>query len=74
MTTMTISGKVSDLFGLSVHDDDNNEVVDYDGYVPNGIGIGGGDYLELEIDLETGKVKDWKPLTVEDVKDACDDA
>ncbi|MNR56307.1 hypothetical protein D3C85_1768540 [compost metagenome] len=30
-------------------------------YVPYGFGIGGGDYLELAIDVETGKVVGWDP-------------
>lgn len=35
------------------------------GYVPSDIGIGGGDYIELTIDTETGKVEGWEPLSEE---------
>ncbi len=30
-----------------------------DGYVPRGIGIGGDNYFEIEIDIDTGTIKDW---------------
>ena len=29
------------------------------GYVPRGIGIGGGDDVELDIDIETGQIIGW---------------
>lgn len=32
------------------------------GYVPRNIGIGGGDYISLTIDTETGKIEGWQPL------------
>ena len=32
---------------------------EHDGYVPEGIGIGGGDDLQLEIDIDTGMVVGW---------------
>lgn len=47
----TISGKCSDCFSLSTDD------LDYDGYVPNGIGIGGGDYIELFYCLDCGMIQ-----------------
>jgi hypothetical protein len=37
---------------------DNRE---YDGYVPKF--LGGGDDVELDIDLDTGKILNWKPTT-----------
>jgi hypothetical protein len=40
------------------------------GYVPRNLGIGGGDYIRLTIDTETGKVEGWKPLTQEALTDA----
>jgi hypothetical protein len=30
-----------------------------DDYVPRNMGIGGGDYIELDIDIKTGKVLNW---------------
>ena len=43
----------------SLYDENGNEIVRYNGYVPNCIGEGGyGDYLEFEID-ENGYIVDW---------------
>ena len=56
-----ISGKVSDMFGMTTDDGS----IDYDGYVPHGIEIGGGDYINISIDMDTGKIVGWKPLTLE---------
>lgn len=36
-----------------------------DGYVPKGLGIGSGDYISIEIDLETGQIVGWKEPTAE---------
>ena len=69
---MTISGKCSDMFSLTVGENHKTEF-DYDGYVPSDLGIGSGDYIELTIDLETGQIQDWKPITVDEVKSACKD-
>lgn len=32
---------------------------DFDGYVPDGIGIGGGDYVKVKIDIATGIIMNW---------------
>jgi hypothetical protein len=50
---ISISAKCGDLFNLSVGD------FEYNDYVPKGMGIGGGDYIKLDIDLETGKIIGW---------------
>lgn len=62
------SAKCSDLFGgtLTVGD----EGFDLDGYVPRDIGIGGGDYVELKIDLRTGQILNWKPPSGAAIKEA----
>ena len=39
------------------------------GYVPQNLGIGGGDYVEFSIDSKTGKIDGWKPLNEEDLRD-----
>ena len=70
MATMTISGKVSDLFGFTVNDD-GDIVIDYDGYVPYDIGVGGGDYVEFEVDIATGQILNWPTdLTIEKIAEA----
>ena len=71
MPFISITTKCSDRFAMSLHNDTNSQHgEDYDGYVPRGLGIGGDDYLELEIDIETGKIRGWKPLTVGQVLEA----
>lgn len=64
---LTISGKCSDMFSANYSDDDG--CVEYDGYVPRNLGIGGGDYIELNIDMETGLILNWKPKTKQQVLD-----
>ena len=49
-------GKVSDMFWLRAGD------IEYEGYVPSDIGIGGGDYIEISVDAETGQILNWNPL------------
>jgi hypothetical protein len=62
--TITISAKCSDLFSASLDDGRT-----YDGYVPNFFpGRHWGDYVNLEIDLETGKILNWKAPTQKDLE------
>ena len=67
MAILRISGKCDDRF--SAHVGDNS----YEGYVLSGIGIGGGDYIDMEIDLETGMIVGWKPITVDEIVAIMDD-
>lgn len=50
---VSIGGKVNDLFWASF----SGKRID--GNVPIDCGIGGGDYLKLEVDLNTGTVQGW---------------
>jgi len=60
--------KICDRFTASVHDQDGEEIFDYEGYVPNFFpGNHYGDYIMLNIDLDTGQITNWKPLTPEDI-------
>lgn len=57
---ITISGKTTDLCYIDIE----HLGIEYCGYVPNGIGLGNdGDYLNFSIDLDTGKIVDWKPIS-----------
>jgi hypothetical protein len=58
-----ISGKVSDMFSIGADD------INYDGYVPSGLGIGGGDYIAFRLDTKTGLIQDWIPLDDQQVND-----
>lgn len=53
---------------FGVVDDDGDVIFEHDGYVPNIPAIGGGDYFEMEIDNDTGKIMGWTPLTPEKIK------
>jgi hypothetical protein len=48
---MTITGKCSDSFGCRIAN------TDHGGYVPNDIGIGGGDYIEIVYCLNCGQIQ-----------------
>lgn len=62
---LTISAKCSDLCYASVRDEDGNQVgEDHDGYVPEWMPDEHyGDYVMLDIDLETGQILNWKKPT-----------
>lgn len=65
--TVKITGKVSDMFSLTAHNENGDFLGEYQGYVPKEIFGYGGDYIELTIDLETGKIVGWKQPDQEDV-------
>jgi hypothetical protein len=63
--TIFISAKCSDMFSATL--DDGRA---YNGYVPDFFpGQHFGDYVELEIELASGKILNWKKPTEEDLKD-----
>lgn len=64
--TIQISAKCSDLCHARIPHLNYDE----DGYVPSIEGIGGGNYIRMEIDLDTGKVIGYTPMTDEQLKDA----
>lgn len=51
---MNVQAKCSDMCFIRYPGDK-----EHDGYVPSNIGIGGGDYLDFEIDIDTGKIVGW---------------
>ena len=63
-----IVAKCNDMCSLHAYDG-NNTSLQKQGYVPRGLGIGGGDYIRLTIDAETGKIEGWKPLTKDQIFD-----
>ena len=62
-----ISGKCSDLFYMQ----DLDSGRDYQGYVPHFLGSYG-DYIELDIDTETGKIINWDVPTEEQINEYFD--
>ena len=59
--TISISAKCSDGFYMSVKDENNQQVASYSGYVPSFMPAEGGwgDYVKMEIDIETGRILNW---------------
>ena len=63
MRILKMSAKCSDLFFAQLG---NKE---YDGCVPNFFpGKHYGDYVQLEIDIDTGQITNWKKPTEEDLE------
>lgn len=53
--------KVRDEFNASIKDTDGHEIIDYEGYVPSFMpGDHYGDYLILDIELDTGMITNWR--------------
>lgn len=62
--TISINAKCADLFYASL---DNGK--EYEGYVPDFFpGKHYGDYIEFEIDIETGQIVNWQKPTEEDLE------
>lgn len=63
--------KVVDGFEGAIYDQDGQQIgEDYEGYVPGFMpGEHYGDYLILNIDLETGKILNWNPPTQEQIEE-----
>jgi hypothetical protein len=62
--------KVTDRFGASLVDQNGEEIYDQDdGYVPGFMpGDHYGDYLILDVDLDTGKILNWKAPTADQIE------
>ena len=57
---MVLDLKVSDMFVASFRDENDKWICDYDGYVPDFMpGDHYGDYVILEIDMDTGQILNW---------------
>ena len=67
MKTILISAKCSDLFAADLYAD-GKRVGAYEGYVPDFFpGQHYGDYVQLNIDVDTGKILNWKVPTAKDL-------
>lgn len=63
---LKISGKCSDLFSARLVKD-NQQIAEYTGYVLPAVGDGG-DYIEMDIDITTGQIVGWKPISEESMQ------
>lgn len=65
-----VFAKTADRFGAKFSDKDGNRFGDYDGYVPSFFPDKHyGDYLILDIDLETGHILNWSKPTDEEIEE-----
>ena len=66
--TLKIHVKVCDQFGARLVDQDGDTLMDYEGYVPGFMpGEHYGDYLILDIDIDSGQITNWRKPTVEEI-------
>lgn len=66
---MRISAKCSDMFSATVVNVNDQELFSYDGYVPGFFPDQHfGDYVMLDIDLNTGRILNWKKPTAEQLE------
>ena len=66
---LNITAKVGDCFSASLYDEKGMLLKDYNGYVPGFMpGQHFGDYLMLEIDIDTGQIKNWKQPSAEAIE------
>ena len=61
---LVICAKCSDMCSTQLRGKDGNVIAENDNYVPNNLNIGGGDYVELEINIKSGQILNWKSLNV----------
>ncbi len=67
--TLKLHLKVCDRFAASLEDQDGKELFNYDDYVPDFMpGEHFGDYVILDIDIDTGKIINWKQPTKEQIQ------
>lgn len=68
VTELRIYTKVTDTFTASLVDGDGHIIKDYEGYVPPFMpGKHYGDYIILNINLETGVITNWSKPTEEEL-------
>jgi len=69
LKVLHISAKCSDLCCAELKDENGHVVATHDGYVPDFMPEDHfGDYVELDIDLETGKLLNWKKPSAAEVE------
>jgi len=67
--TLKLHLKVCDQCYFGIDDARGDEVLDCEGYVPDFFpGQHHGDYVQFDIDLETGKIINWEAPTAEDIQ------
>lgn len=66
---LSIHMKVVDQFSCEIQDQHGEALTDYEGYVPGFMpGEHYGDYLMLDIDLDSGQIVNWKKPSAEEIE------
>lgn len=66
---LTITAKVADAFSCRLHSEAGTHA-EHEGYVPDFMpGPHHGDYIMLDIENETGRIMNWKPVRPSQVHD-----
>lgn len=64
-----MTAKCSDAFWATLRKENGDMIGEYDGYVPDFFPNDHcGDYIEFQIDVETGQILNWKKPTKKDLK------
>lgn len=68
--TLKIHCKVCDQFTAGLYDANGKLIKDYEGYVPEFMpGHHYGDYIILDIDIETGQITNWEKIKPEQIEE-----
>jgi hypothetical protein len=68
--TIKIHAKCRDSCSAEILDQDGEKIFDRDGYVPSFMpGEHYGDYLILDIEIDTGRILNWKPPTAQQLEE-----
>jgi hypothetical protein len=67
---LKVHAKPCDSGGYELLDSDGDTIFDApDAYVPSFMPDGGGDYIVLDIELDTGRILNWKVPTAKKIED-----
>lgn len=67
--TLKLHIKVCDRFEADLVDQQGDVLKEYEGYVPDFMPEQhDGDYLILDIDIDTGVITNWKPVTAQQIE------
>jgi len=69
---VSINGKCQDLFSAEL-ETESGETARHEGYVPSDLGIGDGDYIEMEFCLECGKIQGDFPLSTTELEESIEE-
>jgi CDP-diacylglycerol pyrophosphatase len=61
--TLHIHAQCVDRATVNAKDANRSTLLEHQGYLPHGLGLGGGDYIKFEVDIETGQILNWEKPT-----------